>query len=231
MKSTFPLAFLLALTLLMGCGKIELTETEKETTEKTDTTTADTTQYAQAYTVAELSSIADGTIIPLCGYIVGYAKSGKLTNSAVFSADGAGTSNIVLADRANETDGANCAAVELSDKTISSEINLQDFPEYLGERIVVWGTTGKYFYVPGIRKAFNYVFVEGEDEGGDSSDDGSGDDGDNPGGDGDNPGDDGDTPVTPDPGDDGDDDTGGGYTQEAHFPTLSTAEAIIFEGD
>lgn len=224
MESTFPLAFLLVLTLFMGCGKIELTETDKETSEKKDTTTADTTQTAQAYTVAELSSISNKTIIPLCGYIVGYIKSGTLKNNVVFSADGAVATNIVLADHANETKGANCAAVQLSESTIRSEINLQDFPEYLGERIVVWGTKEDYFQAPGIKRAFNYVFVEGEDEGGDSGDDGSGDDGDNPGGDDD-------TPVTPDPGDDGDDDTGGGDTQEALFPTLSTAEAIIFEGD
>lgn len=97
------------------------------------------------------------------GYIVGYINTfdgdyAKLREkSAVFSADGAPNSNLLLAMTPDETNWERCIPVQLAYGTDGRDLSLGYNPEYLHRQVTVYGTTGdRYLSVYGVRNVNHY---------------------------------------------------------------------------
>lgn len=93
-------------------------------------------------------------------------------NKVVFDADDAVSTNIVLADRAAETDMKLCAGLQLkagSDARV--DLNLADNPAMLGQRIIAYGYKGTYCNAPGLKQVEVYELVDDDDEADDGDDD------------------------------------------------------------
>lgn len=89
------------------------------------------------------------------GYIVGYlpnAAGMNLTN-VVFAAPTSANdnTNIVLAESADETNGSRCLPVALPSGEMRSALNLVDNAQLLGQEILLYGSSEKYFGAPGLK--------------------------------------------------------------------------------
>lgn len=97
------------------------------------------------------------------GYIVGYIMDGAVFNAStsVFSASGAGTANILLAESPDVRDFEKCAPVQLSN--IRDAVNLSANPGNLGKEITIKGSLEKYFGAYGIKSCSAFEWgSEGE---------------------------------------------------------------------
>lgn len=172
MKKLFALSVVMVGLMLCGCNEIELPSEGsggKENDDKENVTTPDS---SDTFTIATLCRADDGEFIALKGYIVGYMPTNTI-NKVVFNADDAVSTNIVLADRAAETDTKLCAGLQLkagSDARV--DLNLADNPAMLGQRIIAYGYKGAYCNAPGLKQVEVYELVDDE---ADDSDDDSGD--------------------------------------------------------
>ena len=172
MKKLFALSVVMAALMLYGCNEIELPSEGsggKEDNDKENVTAPDS---SDTFTIATLSLADDGEFIALKGYIVGYMPTNTI-NKVVFNADDAVSTNIVLADRAAETDMKLCAGLQLkvgSDARV--DLNLADNPAMLGQCIIAYGYKGTYCNAPGLKQVEVYELVDDDD---DDSDDDSGD--------------------------------------------------------
>lgn len=95
------------------------------------------------------------------GYIVGFVN-GRTMKSTVFDTGSVAT-NIVIAERADESETEMCVPVQLSNgsksnKETRSALNLKDHPEMLGKKVKIKGDIAKYMGGVGIRNAKEYVF-------------------------------------------------------------------------
>lgn len=168
--------------LLPSCSKIELpTEEEKDNNQKdTDDNEED---YGDILTVAQAKAANEGEYAAVVGYIVGYVKGTSLTESnAIFSIPSESpNTNMLLADREDETNYQRCFPVSLPAKTtyedIRGELNLFDNPHLFHRRIAVEGELTTYFRTMGMKKMVYYMLLADNDENGDSGD--SDDDGNN----------------------------------------------------
>lgn len=159
--------------MLCGCNEIELPSEgsggKNDDDDKENVTAPDS---SDTFTIATLSRADDGEFIALKGYIVGYMPTNTI-NKVVFNADDAVNTNIVLADRAAETDTKLCAGLQLkagSDARV--DLNLADNPAMLGQRIIAYGYKGVYCNAPGLKQVEVYELVDDDDN---DSDDDSGD--------------------------------------------------------
>lgn len=178
MKKLFALSVVMVALMLCGCNEIELPSEGsggKEDNDKENVTAPDSDG---TFTIATLSRADDGEFIALKGYIVGYMPTNTI-NKVVFNADDAVSTNIVLADRAAETDMKLCAGLQLkagSDARV--DLNLADNPAMLGQRIIAYGYKGTYCNAPGLKQVEVYELVDDDDsdedsgDGADSKDDG-----------------------------------------------------------
>lgn len=172
MKKLFALSVVMVCLMLCGCNEIELPSEGsggKEDDDKENVTAPDS---SDTFTIATLCRADDGEFIALKGYIVGYMPTNTI-NKVVFDADDAVSTNIVLADRAAETDTKLCAGLQLkagSDARV--DLNLADNPAMLGQRIIAYGYKGAYCNAPGLKQVEVYELVDDE---ADDSDDDSGD--------------------------------------------------------
>lgn len=172
MKKLFALSVVMVALMLCGCNEIELPSEGsggKEDNDKDNVTAPDS---SDTFTIATLCRADDGEFIALKGYIVGYMPTNTI-NKVVFNADDAVSTNIVLADRAAETDTKLCAGLQLkvgSDARV--DLNLADNPAMLGQRIIAYGYKGAYCNAPGLKQVEVYELVDDDD---DDSDDDSGD--------------------------------------------------------
>lgn len=172
MKKLFALSVVMFALMLCGCNEIELPSEGsggKEDDDKENVTAPDSDD---TFTIATLCRADDGEFIALKGYIVGYMPTNTI-NKVVFNADDAVGTNIVLADRAAETDMKLCAGLQLkagSDARV--DLNLADNPAMLGQRIIAYGYKGAYCNAPGLKQVEVYELVDDE---ADDSDDDSGD--------------------------------------------------------
>ncbi len=172
MKKLFALSVVMVALMLCGCNEIELPSEGsggKEDDDKENVTAPDS---GDTFTIATLCRADDGEFIALKGYIVGYMPTNTI-NKVVFNADDAVSTNIVLADRAAETDMKLCAGLQLkagSDARV--DLNLADNPDMLGQRIIAYGYKGTYCNAPGLKQVEVYELVDDE---ADDSDDDSGD--------------------------------------------------------
>lgn len=178
MKKLFALSVVMFALMLCGCNEIELPSEGsggKEDDDKENVTAPDSDD---TFTIATLCRADDGEFIALKGYIVGYMPTNTI-NKVVFNADDAVSTNIVLADRAAETDMNLCAGLQLkagSDARV--DLNLADNPAMLGQRIIAYGYKGAYCNAPGLKQVEVYELVDDDDsdddsgDGADSKDDG-----------------------------------------------------------
>lgn len=178
MKKLFALSVVMVGLMLCGCNEIELPSEGsggKEDDDKENVTAPDS---GDTFTIATLCRADDGEFIALKGYIVGYMPTNTI-NKVVFNADDAVSTNIVLADRAAETDMKLCAGLQLkagSDARV--DLNLADNPAMLGQRIIAYGYKGAYCNAPGLKQVEVYELVDDDDsdddsgDGADSKDDG-----------------------------------------------------------
>lgn len=170
MKKLFALSVVMFALMLCGCNEIELPSEGsggKEDNDKENVTAPDS---SDTFTIATLCRADDGEFIALKGYIVGYMPTNTI-NKVVFNADDAVGTNIVLADRAAETDTKLCAGLQLkagSDARV--DLNLADNPAMLGQRIIAYGYKGTYCNAPGLKQVEVYELVDDDDDSGDGAD-------------------------------------------------------------
>lgn len=170
MKKLFALSVVMFALMLCGCNEIELPSEGsggKEDDDKENVTAPDS---SDTFTIATLSRADDGEFIALKGYIVGYMPTNTI-NKVAFNADDAVNTNIVLADRAAETDTKQCAGLQLkagSDARV--DLNLADNPAMLGQRIIAYGYKGVYCNAPGLKQVEVYELVDDDDDSGDGAD-------------------------------------------------------------
>lgn len=171
MKKLFALSVVMVALMLCGCNEIELPSEGSGGKEDDDEENVTAPDSGDTFTIATLSRADDGEFIALKGYIVGYMPTNTM-NMVVFNADDAVSTNIVLADRAAETDTKLCAGLQLkagSDARV--DLNLADNPAMLGQRIIVYGYKGAYCNAPGLKQVEVYELVDDDDEADDSDDD------------------------------------------------------------
>jgi hypothetical protein len=169
MKKLFALSVVMVGLMLCGCNEIELPSEGSGGKEDNDKENVAAPDSSDTFTIATLSRADDGEFIALKGYIVGYMPTNTI-NKVVFNADDAVSTNIVLADRAAETDMKLCAGLQLkvgSDARV--DLNLADNPAMLGQRIIAYGYKGTYCNAPGLKQVEVYELVD--DEAGDNDDD------------------------------------------------------------
>lgn len=172
MKKLFALSVVMVALMLCGCNEIELPSEGSGGKEDDDKENVAAPDSSDTFTIATLCRADDGDFIALKGYIVGYMPTNTI-NKVVFNADDAVSTNIVLADRAVETDMKLCAGLQLkagSDARV--DLNLADNPAMLGQRIIAYGYKGTYCNAPGLKQVEVYELVDDE---ADDSDDDSGD--------------------------------------------------------
>lgn len=170
MKKLFALSVVMVALMLCGCNEIELPSEGsggKNDDDKENVTAPDS---SDTFTIATLCRADDGEFIALNGYIVGYMPTNTI-NKVVFNADDAVGTNIVLADRAAETDTKLCAGLQLkagSDARV--DLNLADNPAMLGQRIIAYGYKGTYCNAPGLKQVEVYELVDDDDDSGNGAD-------------------------------------------------------------
>lgn len=178
MKKLFALSVVMVALMLCGCNEIELPSEGSGGKEDDDKENVAAPDSDDTFTIATLCRADDGEFIALKGYIVGYMPTNTI-NKVVFNADDAVSTNIVLSDRAAETDMKLCAGLQLkagSDARV--DLNLADNPAMLGQRIIAYGYKGAYCNAPGLKQVEVYELVDDDDsdddsgDGADSKDDG-----------------------------------------------------------
>lgn len=175
------LTLVLTTAFLPACQKIELPTEEEEggKQEIPDDNEDDEEFYGEILTVAQAKKCNEGDYVAIVGYIVGYIKGTSLNESnATFGLPAeAPNTNMLLADKKDETNYLNCLPVSLPTKTtyedIRGELNLYDNPHLLGQRIVIEGELVSYFRTIGMKKMEYYALLEDEG-GGNSENEGSG---------------------------------------------------------
>lgn len=170
MKKLFALSVVMVALMLCGCNEIELPSEGSGGKEDDDEENVTAPDSGDTFTIATLSRADDGEFIALKGYIVGYMPTNTISKVA-FNADDAVNTNIVLADRAAETDTKQCAGLQLkagSDARV--DLNLADNPAMLGQRIIAYGYKGTYCNAPGLKQVEVYELVDDDDDSGDGVD-------------------------------------------------------------
>lgn len=107
------------------------------------------------YACSQVIAGATGSNMWITGYIVG-AVNGKALTDAAFSGTFTQNSNLLLADSPNETNTANCVAVQLPAGDIRSALNLVDNASNLGKQVSLKGNLEKYFGTAGLKSTSAY---------------------------------------------------------------------------
>ena len=116
---------------------------------------------AHPYTVAQSKAKQSETAKWVSGYIVGFINTATTPYTYTYSATGAITTNMLIADSPTEkVDGA-CVPVQLPAGTIRTALNLFDHAANLGKKVSVKGDLLAYFSVPGVKTLTAYT-LEGE---------------------------------------------------------------------
>lgn len=100
------------------------------------------------------------------GYIVGFipeVSGATVLSNAVFTAEGAVATNLVLGPTADCTDVSKCIGIQLPNTAIRPALNLSANPGNLGKELAVFGDVFKYCGGPGIKNTTEYVLGEGGD--------------------------------------------------------------------
>ena len=115
-----------------------------------------------AQTIAQYDAGQAQPGIRVKGYIVGYVE-GMNMDGATFGASGDAVSNtnLMIADRADETDVEKCLVIQLPSGDVRSALNLKDHPENLGKEVTLLGSLEKYFGTYGLKSVSEYT-LDGE---------------------------------------------------------------------
>ena len=100
------------------------------------------------------------------GYIVGFipeVNGSTVLSNAVFTANAAVATNLVLGPTADCTDASKCIGIQLP-AAVRSALNLKDNPGNLGKTLTVLGDVFKYCGAPGIKNTSKYVLDGSEPE-------------------------------------------------------------------
>lgn len=118
---------------------------------------------AEEYTVAEAIAAFTGAAKPAVvkGYIVGTVDGQVYTDGCRFSGTAESKTNLLLADKADETDPANCMPIQLPSGAVRNALNLVDNPGNYLKEVKLTGSLEKYFGVPGLKTVTKYE-IEGE---------------------------------------------------------------------
>lgn len=120
-----------------------------------------TTPETKEYTVAQaLAAYTDGQQIPavVTAYIVG-TIDGKSIDGALFSGSATITTNLLIADNADETDINKCIPVQLPSGNVRNALNLVDNPTNYKKQVKLTGSIEKYFSVGGLKSVTAYEFT------------------------------------------------------------------------
>lgn len=123
-------------------------DTEGQGTQLDPFTVADVIKLNNSYTQAAWVS----------GYIVG-SINGKSLDNAVFGADPASNTNLLLAAKADEKDVKNCIPVALPVGKLRNDLNLVDRPALIGREVSILGKLVAYFVAPGLKEGTDYTIV------------------------------------------------------------------------
>lgn len=120
-------------------------------------------EEAEEYTVAEALAAFTGVAKPAVvkGYIVGTVDGQVYTDGCRFSGSAESKTNLLLADKADETDPANCMPIQLPSGAVRNALNLVDNPGNYLKEVKLTGSLEKYFGVPGLKTVTKYE-IEGE---------------------------------------------------------------------
>jgi len=116
---------------------------------------------ASPYTVAQAKTKQSETAKWVSGYIVGFINTGTTPYTYTYSATGAITTNMLIADSPSENVDGACVPVQLPAGTIRTALNLFDHAANLGKKVSVKGDLLAYFSVPGVKTLTAYT-LEGE---------------------------------------------------------------------
>lgn len=109
------------------------------------------------------NSFASNTKYWVCGYIVGIPSAGNTSGnltSVRTEPPFSGKTAIALADIPNETDLMKMIGVQLPTGDIREVLNLEDHPNNLTKKVLVYGTLEPYFsQAPGVKNISSYAFV------------------------------------------------------------------------
>ncbi len=158
----------LCILLPMACEKVDLPATPSSTGGGSTSPTTPTDpvvgtgqgSLTAPFTVAQLherGAALYGSYVWVVGYVVGHTSYS--IQNAVFSAEEAVRSNVLLADSPFETDVTRCLPVELKKEESKHGISLADNPGLWSYYLRVNGTVEAYFRTMGLRDADNYTWL------------------------------------------------------------------------
>ncbi len=108
------------------------------------------------YNVAAVLAGATGSDVWVKGYIVGSVTDKDLT-SAVFGVSPASTTNILIAESADETDITKCVPVQLPAGDVRTALNLSANPGNYKAQVALKGNLEKYFGTPGVKSVAEFT--------------------------------------------------------------------------
>ncbi len=167
-QHVLQLLLTLCALLPMACEKVDLPATPSSTGGGSTTPTIPTDpvvgtgqgSLTAPFTVAQVheqGTALYGSYVWVVGYVVGHTSYS--IQNAVFSAEGAVRSNVLLADSPFETDVARCLPVELKREDCKLGISLADNPGLWSHYLRVNGTVEAYFRTTGLRDVDNYTWL------------------------------------------------------------------------
>ena len=115
------------------------------------------------FEVSDLQASQTGAEVWVHGYIVGsipQAPEGVVyqLKDMTFTAENASTTNICIAQSANETEYVNCVPVQIT-AAVRSVLTLASVPDNLGKEVWLKGTSEKYFGSAGLKNVSKYSFT------------------------------------------------------------------------
>ena len=164
-----PLFFLLLLSLLFACGELELPGKDDGTGDDDQREEMEVPMPGLTGDTLSVSlfasSVAEGCVAWVKGYIVGYVEGTSLSSSVFSLPTEKANSNMLLALTPYEDDPARCLPVKLEATTsyaTRAELNLLDHPEYLRRPIALLALRGTYFRTAGAVRIYNYRWSVGD---------------------------------------------------------------------
>lgn len=155
-----PILFLLIALCCVACGKIEVPE-KKQPNPEPPTTETDVEQLNSVFSVANALTLQPNVYqASVEGYIVGTIEGMSLDNCH-FGIPQSGNTNILLADKPDETSSSKVFPIRLvKGGRFREPLNLHAHPELLGAQCRVSGLITTYFGVSGIREPLHMSLSE-----------------------------------------------------------------------
>lgn len=133
------------------------------TAEETSTPPTGDSSKENPYTVAQAIANNSG-MAWVKGYIVGWVEGQVLKDGAHFDNASSSTSNMLIADDANETDLSKCIPVQLPSGDVRTALNLKDNPGNYKKEVILYGSLERYFGTAGLKSVTEFV-LDGKEGG------------------------------------------------------------------